>query len=184
MFLDKLIDYYGMADDESKNFIEGRINKYSADEQDELVKKILAAIPRKFGFPDVNRLAKVFNDNPPKVRIYFWAVCNDCGAEYDYQFMTCPKCFLEGKKSSGYAVRKSEYQPPMKTIRWNMPSLSGSEYSCLNCEHKNNYCKNFGNYTWKCKREEWEYCPCKACCAKAKEQSRNVYEANGNKQGE
>jgi hypothetical protein len=102
---------------------------------------------------------------------YYWAVCLECGCEYDYELPMCPDCYDRGFECRAKAVKKSEFQPTFKVIKYNKKYLNGDkgEKICYPCEHKKeSYCKNFGNYQWNCKREEYEMCECRMCCAIAR----------------
>ena len=168
MLINKLRDYYGIADADAVDYINKRTAGMSEEQQNEIADKIIQSRQKRFGFPDISILAKFLNDGGKKTRGFYWAVCNTCKAEYDYRFESCPKCHLEKRTSSGYAVRTSEYQPPRSVIRWNQETLHPEEGKlyCINCEHRDNgYCRWFGEPNYTCKQEEYEYCPCKKCCA-------------------
>lgn len=116
-----------------------------------------------------------------KARVYFWAVCLECDCEYDYTLPMCPSCFDRGLDCRAKAVKKSEFKPPMKVIKYNKTYMNGdkNEPTCFSCIHKSqSYCPNFGNPNWSCKREEFEYCECKTCCGIAKKTNRQLQESN------
>jgi hypothetical protein len=115
-----------------------------------------------------NLLIRVTGKRPKQ---YFWAVCLECGCEYDYDLPMCPACYEKGLDCRAKAVKKSDFQPPMKVVRYNKPYMNGDkdETICFNCVHKNqSFCKNYGNPNWSCRREEFESCNCARCCAVAK----------------
>ena len=169
MLINKLRDYYGIPDKEQIDYIARTTKGMNENAQNDIASKIIETRPKSRGFPDIAFLAKYLNDSKGKRVIgFYWSICNDCGCEYDYKFITCPKCHLEGKKSSGYKVRQSDNPPPKnKVVRWNMPIIyppSENKY-CVNCEHKTSFCFKFGNPDFQCSREDFEHCPCKECCA-------------------
>lgn len=176
MLLTRLTEYYGIPGEAQKSFIDARTQGMPENRQDEIAQAIIEERTKRFGFPDVSVLSKYLPQRGTNTsHKYYWCVCNDCGAEYDYGFITCPSCFQAGKKSSGYTVKVSEYQPPIKVIRWNKNSLSGGENSCIECQNKNNsYCRNFGNPNWTCNQSDYEYCNCKKCCAKRKRENARI----------
>lgn len=112
-------------------------------------------------------------------RGYFWAVCLECGCEYDYRLPMCPNCYDNNLECRAKAVKKSEFQPPFKVIRYNKQYLNGekNEKICYSCESKKeSYCKHFGQTTWNCGKEEFESCECRMCCAIAKKANKVLEE--------
>ena len=183
MLLNKLNDYYGIADADAIEYINKRTAGMTEAQQNEIAEKIIQSRQKRFGFPDISILAKFLNDaqSAKKGKGFYWSVCNDCKAEFDYRFVTCPKCYLAGKRSSGYKVRTSEYQPPAKVIRWNQTTLRpepGKTY-CVKCAVRDNntYCRWFGNPDHTCQQSEYEYCECKKCCAIHKKGNAKAMEA-------
>lgn len=178
MLIDKLREYYGFPETDQVEYINKRTAGMTEAQQNEIADKIIQSRQKRFGFPDISILAKFLNDaGTKKGRGFYWAICDDCGAEYDYRFERCPKCHLAGKRSSGYKVRTSEYQPPAKVIRWNMTTLhpeEGKKY-CISCPNRDNgYCRWFGNPDHTCSSEEYEYCECKKCCSMHKKANAQV----------
>lgn len=168
MLIDKLREYYGFPDQEQAEFIAKRTAGMTEAQQDEIAGKIIESRAKRFGFPDISVLAKFLNNAGKKTRGFYWSVCNDCKAEYDYRFVSCPKCHLAGKHSSGYKVRASEDGIPAKVIRWNQTTFNDDKKMpyCITCAHRDTgYCRWFGNPEHTCSREEYEYCECKRCCA-------------------
>lgn len=173
MLIDKLREYYGFPDADQAEYINKRTHGMSENQQDEIADKIIQSRQKRFGFPDISILAKFLNDaGTKKHKGFYWAVCDDCKAEYDYRFVSCPKCYLAGKKSSGYKVRASETQPPAKVIRWNQTTFEddGKRKYCVNCAVRDNntYCRWFGDPDHTCAQGDYEYCECKKCCAEHK----------------
>jgi hypothetical protein len=117
-------------------------------------------------------LKKVYQEiTGKKAKEHIWAICLECGCEYDYGLPMCPACYDKGFDCRARAVKKSEFQPPMKVIKYNKQYQNGDkgETVCYNCVHKSgSFCKNFGNPNWNCHREEFESCNCARCCAVAK----------------
>lgn len=168
MLIDKLREYYGFPDQEQAEYIAKRTAGMTEAEQNAIADKIIESRSKRFGFPDISVLAKYLNDAGKKTRGYYWAVCNDCKAEYDYRFESCPKCHLAGKRSSGYKVRTSEDGIPAKVIRWNQTTFhpDGKMEYCIKCANRDTgYCRWFGDPKHTCPREEYECCECKKCCA-------------------
>ena len=111
---------------------------------------------------------------------YYWAVCLECGCEYDYDLPMCPECYDRGFECRAKAVKKSEFQPPAKVIRYNKHYLNGDkgEKICYFCESKKeSFCKHFGQSEWSCRREEFESCECRLCCAVEKKANKALEES-------
>ena len=172
MLFQKLCDYYGMADRETEQYITGFENKLTESQQEEAYTQIIQKRTRRYGFPDIAFLSGILQEKAKdnSGMKFYWSVCNDCRSEFSYSFHTCPVCFLQGKTSSGYKVKTSEYQPPKKVIRWNLPLLKRStpeEKVCADCACRDEgYCLHFGDPDYQCSRSDFEYCTCKSCCAK------------------
>ena len=168
MLIDKLREYYGFPEPDQVEYINKRTLGMTEAQQNEIADKIIESRSKRFGFPDISILAKFLTDTAKKTRGFIWAVCDDCKAEYDYRFERCPKCHLAGKRSSGYKVRASEYQPPAKVIRWNQTSLHPEEGKdlCITCPNRDTgYCRWFGDPNHQCQQSDYEYCECRKCCA-------------------
>ena len=179
MLIDKLREYYGFPGQEQSEYINKRTIGMPEAQQNEIAQKIIETRSKRFGFPDISILAKYFNDaGSKKPHGFYWSICNDCKTEYNYRFETCPKCYLAGKRSSGYKVRTSEDGIPAKVIRWNQTTLhpdKGNTY-CINCEHRDTgYCRWFGNPDHECQQNEYEYCVCRRCCAIHKKGNRQIF---------
>lgn len=168
MLINKLRDYYGFPEKEQIDYIERMTQGMSNQQQDDIAAKIIEARPKARGFPDIAALAKFLNENKKRPVNFYWAVCNDCKAEYDYRFVQCPVCFKNGKKNNGYKVRTSKAGIPAKVIRWNQTTLDddGKREYCVSCMHRDQgYCSKFGDPDKECSREDFDYCECKKCCA-------------------
>lgn len=169
MLIDKLRDYYGVPEPEQVEYINKRTLSMTEAQQNEVAEKIIQSRQKRFGFPDISILAKFLNDTGTKKhKGFYWAVCNDCKAEYDYRFERCPKCHLAGKRSSGYKVRTSEDGIPGKVIRWNQTTFHDDKKMpyCISCVHRDiGYCRWFGDPDHTCSQSDYECCECKKCCA-------------------
>lgn len=170
MIINELEGVYGKATDEEKQWISENLEKLDYEVQTKYLTQLHKIHTN--GFPDVgimkNLLTRITGKQPKQ---YIWAVCLECGCEYDYRLPMCPACYDNGLDCRARAVKKSEFQPPMKVIKYNKQYLSGDkgETVCYNCVHKKqSYCKNFGNPNWNCGREEFESCVCSRCCSIAK----------------
>lgn len=180
MLINKLRDYYGFPDKEQIEYITRSTQGMSDELQDDIAAKIIEARPKARGFPDISYLAKFLNDNRNKRKLgFYWAVCDDCRAEYDYRFVQCPVCFQNGKKNSGYKVRVNEEGIPPKVIRWNQTTLNddGKGTYCVSCQVRDNgFCLKFGDPDKQCSAQDFEYCECKKCCAFHKKLNAKVKE--------
>ena len=170
MLVDEIENYYkGQLPEETKKWI-GENCRYFTEEESGNFKKVLFEQSSKL--PDIQKLKNILEkETGKKPRIYIWAVCLECGCEYDYGLPMCPACYDKGLDCRAKAVKKSEFQPPKKVIKYNKQYLNGDkgETVCFNCVHKKqSYCKNYGNPNWTCGREEFESCACSRCCSLAK----------------
>lgn len=168
MLIDILREYYGIPDVQISQYITEKTKGLPESKQNEIAEQIKQKHSQRYGFPDIATLVKYFDSVQTTTKKYYWSICNDCKAEYDYKFYTCPKCFLKEKKSSGYTVKMSDFQPPKSVIRWNQTSLNIQDKTntCYECESKNEgFCRYFGKPGWQCNKTDYEYCLCKKCCA-------------------
>lgn len=167
--INELESRFGTATEEQKKWVAENLGKLE-QEQKEIFLRELNKISNG-QFPDIstmkNLLVKITGKRPKE---YIWAVCLECGCEYDYGLPMCPACYDKGLDCRARAVKKSEFQPPMKVIRYNKQYQHGDkgETVCYDCVHKTNHCNNYGNPNWNCHREEFESCPCARCCSIAK----------------
>lgn len=180
--INELESRFGTASEEQKKWVAENLGNLE-EEQKEIFLRELNKISNG-QFPDIstmkNLLVKITGKRPKE---YIWAVCLECGCEYDYELPMCPACYDKGLECRARAVKKSEFQPPAKVIRYNKKYLNGdkNEYICYNCIHKKqSFCKNYGNPNWTCRREEFESCNCSRCCAVAKKYNAEL-EKNKNK---
>lgn len=170
-------EYYGNLISESEEWLNKNCSNLTEEDVENFKQKLFKEWGRKKGSPDIKILSKVLTEvTGNKPRIYYWAVCMECGCEYDYRLPMCPKCYEEGYECRRYAVKKSDVQPPAKVIRFNKtyipenrPNSPEYEPACYGCKNQElSYCRNFGNYNWNCPREDFEMCKCKKCCGIAK----------------
>lgn len=167
--IQRLINYYGGLGEEEQRFIRENLLKLDEQIQNRFATTLMTQNPagsKKPDMSDINKAYKAVTGKAP--RVYIWAVCDDCKAEYDYRFERCPKCFIAGKRSSGYAVRKSEFPPPKSVIRWNQTTFhdDGKADYCVSCDKRDGgFCRWFGDPAHTCSSSDYEYCECKKCCA-------------------
>lgn len=170
--LEKLIEIYGDFDENTQKWISENLEKLGEENEQNFLKCLQEEHSRRQGKPDIYKLKKVLEKvTGKKSKGFMWAVCLECGCEYEYELPMCPGCYDNGYDCRAKAVKKSEFQPTFKVIKYNKKYLNGDkgEKICYSCEHKKeSYCKNFGNYQWNCKREEYEMCECRMCCAIAR----------------
>ena len=149
MLIDKLRDYYGFPEQDQVEFINKRTLGMTEAEQNAIAQKIIEGRSKRFGFPDISVLSKYLSEpGSKKHKGFYWAVCNDCKAEFDYRFIRCPKCHLAGKRSSGYKVLTSDDPPPRSVIRWNQTTFVDDKKMpyCVSCANRDTgYCRWFGD---------------------------------------
>jgi len=181
MFIDEVKERYGQISEESEKLIKDVIGKYSGKEQETLKNALFNDFTV---MPDTEKLSKFFDSHKPQKKTYYWAVCLECGCEYDYSLPMCPKCYDNGLDCRTKAIKKSEFQPNFNVIKYNKAYINGDpgEQTCFTCPNKKeSFCSHFGNPDWMCHREEYEMCECKQCCGITKSANRKYKEA-GNKQ--
>ena len=181
MFVDEIENQHGKLGDLEKQWISENLEKLADD-----VKLNFSRELQNYKVITVNVLKNVYTAvTGKKCKGYYWAVCLECGCEYDYELPMCPACYEKGLDCRAKAVKKSDFQPPMKLVRYNKSYMNGDkgETVCFNCVHKNqSFCQNYGNPNWNCKREEFESCPCARCCAVAKKYNEELEKnRSGNK---
>ena len=178
MFINELEGCFGKLGDSEKQWVNENLEKL-----DESVKmNIMHELREHRGTITIPVMQKVLEKvTGKKARDDFWAVCLECGCEYDYRLPMCPACFDKGLDCRAKAVKKSEFKPTFKVIKYNKQYMNGdkNEQTCFTCIHKKeSYCSNFGNPNWNCHREEFESCECKMCCGIAKKANRQLQESN------
>lgn len=167
MFADELKNFHLKIGKEEEQWINENVEKLDENQKLNFSREL-----QNYKEITILALKKVYQEiTGKKAKEHIWAVCLECGCEYDYDLPCCPACYDKGFDCRAKAVKKSEFQPPMKVIRFNKHYMNGDkgEQICYTCIHKKeSYCRNFGNPNWNCKREEFEMCECKTCCGIAK----------------
>ena len=181
MFIDEIEGKHGKLGDLEKQWINENLEKLNDSDKLNILREL-----ENYKVITLKVLKEVYKAVTGKqVKGFFWAVCLECGCEYDYSLPMCPKCYENNLECRAKAIKTSEFQPPMKVVRYNKTFLKyEKEQSCFNCiNRKESYCKNFGNPNWDCRHEELEACNCKSCCSALKHAQRKVDEwrAKGNK---
>lgn len=170
--LEKLQEIYGEFDENTKKWISENLKNLGEENEANYLRVIQEEHSKRQGKPDIRKLKIILEKiTGKKAREFIWAVCSECGCEYDYGLPMCPDCYDRGFDCRARAVKKSELQPPMKVIKYNKQYLNGDkgETVCYKCVHKKqSFCGNYGNPDWNCQREEFESCNCSRCCAIAK----------------
>lgn len=170
--LEKLQEIYGEFDENTRKWISENLKNLGEENEANYLRVIQEEHSKRQGKPDIRKLKIILEKiTGKKAREFIWAVCLECGCEYDYSLPMCPDCYDRGFECRAKAVKKSEFQPPMKVIKYNKQYLNGDkgETVCYKCVHKKqSFCKNYGNPNWNCQREEFESCNCSRCCAIAK----------------
>ena len=178
--LEKLQEIYGEFDENTKKWISENLKNLGEENEANYLRVLQEEHSKRQGKPDIRKLKIILEKiTGKKAREFIWAVCLECGCEYDYSLPMCPDCYDKGFECRARAVKKSEFQPPAKVIRYNKTYLKGDkgEFICYSCIHKkHSFCPNFGNPNWNCKREEFEMCECKTCCGIAKRANRQLEE--------
>ena len=168
--INELESRFGTASEEQKKWVTENLGKLEEEQKENFLRELNKSNNGRF--PEIaimkSLLVRITGKRPKE---YIWAVCLECGCEYDYGLPMCPACYEKGLDCRARSVKKSEFQPPMKVVRFNKQYQNGDkgETVCYNCVHKNqSFCPNYGNPNWNCNREEFESCPCARCCAVAK----------------
>lgn len=178
MFINELEGCFGKLGDTEKQWVSENLERL----EDTTKMNIMHELREHRGTISIPVMQKVLEKvTGKKARSYFWAVCLECGCEYDYSLPMCPACFDKGLDCRAKAVKKSEFKPTSKVIKYNKQYMNGdkNEQTCFTCNHKKeSYCSNFGNPDWTCHREEFEMCECKLCCGIAKKANRQLQESN------
>jgi hypothetical protein len=177
MFVDELEGYFGTFGADEKGWINSNLESLGDDEKMNYVTALKNLHGKRDGVPSIQNLKIALEKVTGKKQTnYMWSVCLECGCEYDYRLPICPSCFEKGLECRAVSIRKSDFQPSLKVIKFNKTYLGdGTEQTCYNCVHKSmSYCKHFGNPDWACR--ELQDCHCAHCCIvtkKANEKMRN-----------
>lgn len=173
MLLDRLIAYYGVCGDEESAFISKRIGQYTETAQEELFNVITQDNGKRYGFPDLQKLYKAFQQVSPDgkgtgPKIYYWLKCRKCGCEFWGDLSFCPKCHDNGIANMECDAIKSSVPPTDNVVRFNLKGRTpvNHEKVCYNCESRyGSYCYFFGDGSYDCHRRH--ECPCNECCMRA-----------------
>ena len=165
MFVNELEGYFGSFGADEKGWINSNLESLGDDEKMNYVTALKNLHGKREGVPTIQNLKialeKVTGKKQPN---YMWSVCLECGCEYDYKLPMCPSCFEKGLECRAISVKKSDFPPSMKVVKFNKTYLGdGKEQNCYSCAHRSmSHCKHFGNPDWTCR--ELQYCNCAHCC--------------------
>lgn len=180
------IEYYYKAElgSEEKRWVLQNLSELTADECDKYIDELGRVHKRNKGCPDIEVMTKVLQKVKNIQPTYFWSVCSECGCEYDYRLMICPKCYENGFRCTDKEVKVSLSAPDRNVVMYNKTFLNyvndkgQKEMSCYDCEGREfSYCKNFGNPDWNCM--EYNNCKCKACCSIERRANSRMKESKG-----
>lgn len=182
MFVDEVEGKHGKLGDLERQWISENLEKLADNEKLNILREL-----ENYKVITLKVIKDVYTAvTGKKCKGYYWAVCLECGCEYDYSLPICPACYEKKLECRARAIKTSEFQPPMKVVRYNKTFLKyENEHSCFNCENrKESYCPHFGNPYYNCNSEELHSCGCNACCSALKSAQRKVDEwrEKGNKQ--
>lgn len=163
MIINELEGFYGKATEEEKQWVAERIDRLSEEEQQNFLHTLHQE--HKNGFPSISIMKNILARVTGKRQTgFFWAVCLECGCEYDYGLPMCPSCYKKGLECRAVEIKTSELKPPAKVIRYNKPC---GENNCYNCDKTElSFCYHFGQTNWEC--HNLSTCPCASCCIKEK----------------
>ena len=183
----RIESYYGKElGAEEARWVEQNLDGLTAEDCDKFI-DVLGNVHRKGrGCPDIASMSKARLTIKDSKKTYFWAICCECGCEYDYRLMLCPKCYEKGYKCTDKEIKVSDCRPPMKVIRYNKTFVNyknaqgQKEMSCYRCEARElSFCPNFGNPDWNCM--EYRNCKCNVCCAMERRANSRMKENKGEK---
>jgi hypothetical protein len=182
MFVDEVEGKHGKLGDLERQWISENLEKLADNEKLNILREL-----ENYKVITLKVIKEVYTAvTGKKCNGYYWAVCLECGCEYDYSLPMCPACYEKKLECRARAIKTSEFQPPMKVVRYNKTFLKyENEHSCFNCENrKESYCPHFGNPYYNCNSEELHSCGCNACCSALKSAQRKVddWREKGNKQ--
>lgn len=174
MFVDEVEGKHGKLGDLERQWISENLEKLADNEKLNILREL-----ENYKVITLKVIKEVYTAiTGKKCNGYYWAVCLECGCEYDYSLPMCPACYEKKLECRARAIKTSEFQPPMKVVRYNKTFLKyENEHSCFNCENrKESYCPHFGNPYYNCNSEELHSCGCNACCSALKSAQRKVDE--------
>lgn len=118
-------------------------------------------------------------------KIVAWTFCKKCKSTYPATQLICTFCYNMAKEKPEGNLLESSFARSLETRcgetyplgikRMNIDYPVRGELTCVVCTQSEKCaCENFGLIPGEkkgftaCKREEFDSCPCKQCCAKAK----------------
>ena len=177
MIVNEILGYYKELGENEKRWLLENVDKMPDDEQMNFMTALKDLHKSRDGAPEISEMTKALQKVTGKrAKLHVWNVCLECGCEFAFGLPLCPACYEKQLECRSFAVRKSDFPPPMKVIRYNKEYLGdGSEQNCYACEHKEmSFCQNFGNVKWQCK--DFRNCNCAGCCVKAKNANKALQE--------
>ena len=179
--VERLEKFYGKIPENEKMWIEDNIESLTDEQKGKYFKALTTIHEFKNGYPEISVMGDVYKKVMNKApKSYAWSVCLECKCEYDYRLACCPACYAKEMMCTAKAVKKSNIKPSI--IQYNKTYLNGdkNEPICYKCEKREgSYCKHFGQTDWNCRREEFESCECRTCCAITKKANKAL---EGNKE--
>lgn len=162
---------YGFLDEETKEWVENNLKYLTESEKANYLDILKKEHPAKRGIPTKEVLEKVKIKVTGKGSpIYYWAVCMECGCEYDFTLPKCPDCYHKNLYCAIRSVKTSKDKPHAKVIRYNKPCGENNCYDCPNTELS--FCWHFGKTDWEC--HNLSNCPCASCCIKEKRENEKI----------
>ncbi len=185
--IERIESYYkAELGSEEKRWVLQNLSVLTADECDKYIDELGRVHKRNKGCPDIEAMAKVLQKVKNIQLTYFWSVCSECGCEYDYRLMICPKCYENGFRCTDKEIKVSLSEPGRNVVMYNKTFLKyvndkgQQEMSCYNCKGRElSYCPNFGNPKWDCR--DYRECKCNACCSMERRANSRMKENKGEK---
>ena len=171
--LTKIQMVYGFLPEEEKSWIENNLKYLNESEQENYMNILRQENPARRGQPTVQMLQKVLTKVTGKAPpVYYWAVCMECGCEYDFRMPKCPACYKKDLYCSTRAVKISKDKPHIEVIRYNK---SCGDNNCYDCDKSEmSFCFHFGQTDWVC--HNLSNCSCASCCIKEKKANQKIEE--------
>ena len=178
---ERLKDYFGDIgiSDEAQSYIGRNFGECTREDEDRLFAFIIENRARRFGFPDVQFLARAKEAVGPSGgaarRRYFWSACSECGEDYWYTMSFCPRCWKRGMACTARVVKVSDSPPPSGITRFNKEYTLGVEAGadiggeriCYSCAFSQlSFCRMFGRLDYQCR--DFRECACRTCCSAAR----------------
>lgn len=179
MYINDLEGNFGALSEDVKQWVNENLEGLEESVQLNITRALTDSKIKHLDISDLKRA--LFKVTGKKAKIFYWKVCMECGCEYAYGLPLCPDCYHKNLECRVYAVKKSEFQPPVKVIKYNKEFFPVEEdkiktlcYDCLQGKDNLNYCKNFGNEKWNCDEESFHGCKCSACCVDLKSKNKEI----------